>query len=119
MLFRSGVWRPVSRSRYFEDDPAGNIAAIGAWRSDVAGISELFARYKSGQTATTCMLTASMPVSPSTLTPPNAIADIEASVIKPLAALRDSSKARITDFTTLVSTWKSTFGASACIYKVT
>src|SRR6185295_16488956 len=27
----SGVWRPKSRDNYFDDDPAGNIACVGAF----------------------------------------------------------------------------------------
>jgi hypothetical protein len=114
----SGVWRPKDRNSYFEDDPAGNIAAIGAWRSDVPGIVELAARYRSGQTATTCMLTGSMPISPSTLTAAGGLTEIENTLVKPLAILRDSAQVKFTNFTALAATWKAEFGARACIYRV-
>lgn len=114
----SGVWRPKDRNNYFEDDPAGNIAVIGAWRSNVPGVIELAARYRSGQTATTCMLTGSMPITPSTLMAVGGLTEIESTLVKPLAMLRDSAQLKFTNFTALVATWKAEFGARACIYRV-
>ena len=114
----SGVWRPKDRNSYFEDDPAGNIAVVGAWRSDIPGIIELAARYRSGQTATTCMLTGSMHITPSMLTAAGGLAEVENTVVKPLSALRESGQVKFTDFTALVATWKADFGARACIYRV-
>ena len=114
----SGVWRPKSRDSYFDDDPAGNIACVGAFRGDLPGISELVARYRSGQTATTCMLTATMHINPSDITAPGGLTIIENTVLKPLAALRDSGQVKLTDFTALVATWRQEFSARACTYRV-
>lgn len=115
----SGVWRPRSRDRYFEDDPAGNIACVGAFKGDLAGISELVARYRSRQTEVTCMLTASMHVNPSTIMSPGGLTTIENTVLKPLAVLRDSSQVKLTDFSALVATWKQEFGGRACTVRLT
>ena len=114
----SGVWRPKNRDNYFEDDPAGNIACVGAYTGDLAGITELAARYRSGLTPTTCILTASIHVNPSDILAPGGLTTIETTIIKPLAALRDSGTVKLTDFTALVATWKSEFGGKACPYRV-
>ena len=113
----SGVWRPTNRNNYFVDDPAGNIACIGGWKNDVAGISELVAIYRSKQAPATCMLTASMPIQPSLVTTTAGLAQIESTFIKPLVVLRDSSQVVITDFTALVATWKRSFNGRACTYQ--
>ena len=114
----SGVWRPASRDRYFDDDPNGNIACVGAYKGDIATISELVGLYRSRQYAATCMLTASIHVNAAAITPPTGIATIETTIIAPLAALRDSGQVRPTDFSSLVATWKRDFGAKACTYRL-
>jgi hypothetical protein len=115
----SGVWRPKSRTSYFEDDPAGNISCIGAYKGDVAGISELVARYRNGQQASTCMLTASIAIRPVDITAASGLTTIENSVLKPLAVLRDSGQVKLTDFTSLIATWKQQYASKACTYQVT
>jgi hypothetical protein len=114
----SGVWRPAARDRYFEDDPAGNIVAIGAYKGDIATMVELRALYRSGQFTASCLLTSTVGVSPSTITSANGIASIESATLKPLAALRDSGQVRLTDFPSLVATWRSQFGAKTCTYRL-
>lgn len=114
----SGIWRPKDRNNYFDDDPAGNIAAVGAWRTNAAGVSELVARYRSGQTPATCMLTSGMNINPTTLLAPNGLSDVENTIVKPLGVMRDSGQVKFTDFTTLATTWKTEFGARACTYRV-
>src|SRR6185369_17491864 len=61
----SGVWRPKNRNEYFTDDPQGNIACIGAYKGDVATISELVTLYSSHVAPATCLLTASIHINPS------------------------------------------------------
>lgn len=112
----SGLWRPKSRSSYWEDDPAGNIACVGAYKGDVAGISELVALYRSGQMSDTCILTATIGIRPVDIMAVGGLAAIENTVLKPLIALRDSGQVRLTDFTALVATWKQDFGGRACTY---
>ena len=113
----SGVWRPANRNDYFTDDPSGNMLSLGAWKSDVAGISELVALYRSKQAPVTCMLTASMPLMPSSITTAAGLIDIENTIVKPMVALRDSSQIVLTDFSALVATWKAAFKARACTYQ--
>lgn len=113
----SGVWRPKDPWSYFEDDPAGNIACVGAFKGDIAGISELVARYQSGQAESTCMQTSTYHVTPSTLGSPSAMTALERDVLTPLASLRSAGQVAVTDFTTLVATWRTKFNGRACIYK--
>ena len=114
----SGVWRPKERNDYFTDSPTGNVACIGAYKGDVAGISELVALYRSGQAPITCMLTGSVHVMPSVIFTPSGQATIENTVLKPLADLRDSGRVVLTDFTALVATWKLGFAGRACTYRL-
>jgi hypothetical protein len=112
----SGVWRPRSRFSYFEDDPTGNIAAIGAWRKDIAGIVELTERYSSGLVPATCMLTASFHITPSSLSNLEAV---RSNVLSPLQRLRNRGQIELTDFTDLISTWHNRFGGQACVHTPT
>ena len=109
----SGVWQPKSPSSYFEDDPTGNITAVGQWRNNISGISELAEHYRSELVQTTCMLTASYHITPGSLNNPT---KIETNVIAPLSSLQASGKVELTDFTSLVATWQSRFGGRACIH---
>lgn len=110
----SGVWRPQSPDNYFEDDQTGNITAVGSWRNDISGISALTEHYLSGLVQTTCMLTASYHITPGSL---NNLTKIETNVIAPLRSLQASGKVELTDFTSLVATWKSRFDSQACIHR--
>jgi hypothetical protein len=112
----SGVWRPKDPFDYWTDDPSGNIACIGAFKGDTAGITELSGLYRSGQVPSTCMLTASYHVKPADITSAGGLTTIETSVIRPLATLRDSGQIVITDFTALVATWRQEFRGQACTY---
>jgi len=44
----NGVWRPLDPNNYFVDLPLGNIADIGAYKGDIAGITTLQSLYASG-----------------------------------------------------------------------
>ena len=113
----SGVWRPKDPWSYWEDSPSGNIVAVGSFKKDVDGISELVARYTSGQSAPTCMLTSTYHIKPAMISSSSGLSTLERDVLSPLSSLRDSRKVEVTDFTTLVATWKSRFGGQACIYR--
>ena len=111
----SGVWRPKDRADYFADDPSGNVACVGAFKSDMAGISELLDLYRAGQVSADCMLTASHPIRPADIMAPGGLGPIESAVIGPLAAARDGGLVVLTDFTALVATWRDQFGGQACM----
>ncbi|MSO50463.1 MAG: hypothetical protein EXQ49_11305 [Acidobacteria bacterium] len=113
----SGVWRPADPWNYFKDSPSGNIACIGAFKSDIDGINELVARYTSGQSASTCMLTSTYHITPTMISSSSGLSTLERDLLSPLSSLRSSGKVEVTDFTTLVATWKSRFGGQACIYR--
>ncbi len=110
----SGVWRPKDRNNYFTDDPAGNIYSVGQFKGDIDGISELNTLSRAGTIASTCMKTASIHIQPANITSVSGLASVEMSYIAPLAAL--SSQVVITDFTSLIGTWRSSFGAKGCTY---
>lgn len=112
----SGLWRPKDRQHYWEDDPAGNIACVGDYRHDIESIPELVQLYRSGKVAPTCMLTSSFHIMPARLTRPDGLDDIERTVLKPLEAMRKAGQVELTDFSGLVSTWTTKFGARACLY---
>ena len=42
---------------------------------------------------------------------------MEADLLAPLDALVDGGRVVVTDFTSLVDTWKSDYGAAACIHR--
>lgn len=113
----SGVWRPRDRNNYWEDDPAGNIAAVGAYTGDVSGVNELIDRYRTGNTDPSCMLTASYHINLSELTP-GGLSAVERSVLQPLVMLRNQGAVELTDFTTLIETWIRQFNAKACLLNV-
>lgn len=110
----SGVWRPKDRNNYFTDDPAGNIVAVGQFRGDVNGITELNTLAKAGTIASTCMKTVSIHIQPANLTSASGLAAVESTTVAPIAAL--GSQVVTTDFTSLVATWRSSFSARGCIY---
>jgi hypothetical protein len=112
----SGVWRPKDRHNYFVDDPAGNIAGVGQYKGDVAGVAELSNLYASGAVPPQFMLTASIHIKPATIIAANGLRTIEDAVLIPLVALRDSGKAKLTDFTSLISDWRTLFGSRAYLY---
>ncbi len=113
----SGVWRPQDRDHYFVDDPAGNIVALGAWHDQVAGVDELVALRAAGDVPPDAMLTASWNLQPATLTAPGGLDDVEATVLAPIAAMRDAGTVVATDFTSLVATWRSAHGATAYVHQ--
>lgn len=112
----SGVWRPRDRDHYFEHDPTGNIAAIGQYKKSIESIGELIALYRFGAVPPTAMLTFSCNINPATLSAPNGLAAVLDTVIVPLAAWRDSGLVLTTDFTSLIHTWETTFGAVSYVY---
>lgn len=113
----SGVWRPKDPWAYFEDDPLGNIACVGAFKGDLAGINELIARYQARQADSTCMQTSTYHINPSTLASASAMAALERDVLTPLSSLRSAGKVEVTDFTALVAAWRTRFNGKACVYR--
>jgi hypothetical protein len=110
----SGIWRPKDRHNYFTDDPAGNIACVGAFRGNLEGIAELAELYRTERIGGDCMLTSTFHIRPSDLLAASGPKTIEDTVIRPLAELRDTGDVVPTDFTALVATWKEEFGGRAC-----
>lgn len=112
----SGVWRPKDRDHFFDDEPAGDIVAIGPWRDEVAGVEELAELVANGAVPRSSMLTASWNVPPATLLAEGGPAAVDAEVFVPLAAMRDAGKIELTDFSALTERWREEFGATASLY---
>lgn len=113
----SGVWRPQDRDHYFIDDPAGNIVAVGAWHDDVAGVDELVQDYADGTVAADAMLTASWNITPASIIATGGIDQLDATVLAPIAALRDQDRIVVSDFRALVTAWQTEHGARAFLYQ--
>ncbi len=112
----SGAWRPRDRDHYFEDDPAGNIMAVGQYKGTLSGVSELRDLYRAGIVPTDVMLTSSFHIKPSTIIAPGGISEIDDTVITPIVAMRDSGAVVVTDFTQLVLAWQTAFGSRGYLY---
>ncbi len=112
----SGVWRPRDRYNYFEHDSTANIAAIGQYKGSINEIPELIELYATGEVSTEFMLTSSFHVKPSMITRPGGIAAVEDSVIAPFVAMRDAGIVVLTDFTSLVAEWQTTFASRGFLY---
>ena len=112
----SGVWRPRDRDHYFEDDPTGNILAIGQYKGSLGDIAELRNLYRTGQVPVDVMLTESIHIRPATLIAAGGITAIADTVIAPMIAMRDSGAALPTDFTQLVHAWRVAFSSQAYLY---
>lgn len=112
----SGLWRPRDRDHFFEDDPAANIVAVGAWHGDAAGVAELVNLYTNKTVDPSCLLTASWNIKPGDIQAPGGVDTIVQETLIPLVAMRDAGQVVLTDFTTLVSRWKAA-GAEACLYQ--
>jgi hypothetical protein len=112
----SGVWRPKDRYNYFTDDPNGNIYCIGKYKEEVASINELIALYKNSIVDTSCILTSSFHINLAAMTAQNGLITIETTILNPLDSLRQLGEVEITDFTSLIESWKTRFNSNACIY---
>ncbi len=110
----SGVWRPLNRYHYFEDDPAGNIVAIGQHRGDFEQIVELLAMEEDGLIDAGCMLTAAEHLQPGTILN-NPLIAIANDLMIPLETMQSSGKIISTDFTTLVNIWETEYNGQGCI----
>lgn len=112
----SGVWRPKDRNNYFTDEPLGNISCVGQYKGDITSIAELVAMYRSGKISSGKILTSSFHIKPSAISTAAGLNATEDTVIKPLVAMRDRGEIVITDFTSLISEWKTKFNGVAHIY---
>jgi len=113
----SGVWRPRNRGSYFTDDPMGNIVSIGGFKGDVAGVSELWNLGRAGTIAATCILSSTYHITSASIATPGKLAEVERDVIAPLVSLRSAGQVVLTDFTSLVSTWRNQYSATGCVYQ--
>ena len=113
----SGVWRPRNRGSYFTDDPMGNIVSVGGFKGDIAGVSELWNLGKAGTIAANCILTSTYHITSASIATPGKLAEVERDVIAPLVSLRSAGQVVLTDFTSLVSTWRNQYSATGCLYQ--
>ena len=113
----SGVWRPSGPNSFFVDSPSGNITAVGGWKGNLTGIDELTGFYQDGKVASACILTSTYHVQPSSISSSSGLSSVERDVLSPLASMRATRQIEVTDFTTLVATWKSQFSGKGCAYQ--
>lgn len=111
----SGVWRPKDRDNYFTDDPSGNIVSIGSWHNGASGVQELVDLYARGVVPATTMLTASWNIRPTELM--TSVDNVETSTLVPIEKMRGAGQIEVTDFTSLVAKWRTTYGARGTIYR--
>lgn len=112
----SGVWRPKDRDNYWTDDPRGNIFCVGQYTGDVDGVVGLTELYGRGVVDAEDMLTASIHILPADISRPGGLETVEDSIIEPLAALRDLGKIVITDFSSLVESWKADYASRPHVF---
>jgi len=113
----SGVWRPKDPTSFWVDDPTGNIASVGTYKGDIAGITTLTGLYASGKVNSSCMLTSTYHIIPAMIESANTLATLERDVLLPLYALRSGGQVEITDFTSLVAKWETQYASKSCLYQ--
>jgi hypothetical protein len=113
----SGLWRPRNRASFFTDDPMGNIVSVGGFKGDIAGVSELWNLGRAGTIAANCILTSTYHITSASIATPGKLAEVERDVITPLVSLRSAGQVVLTDFTSLVSTWRNQYSATGCVYQ--
>lgn len=113
----SGVWRPRDRNNFFTDDPSGNIVSIGPFSRDLDGVSTLWNLGKAGTIASSCILTSAYHIRPADIANASALAAVERDVIAPMLSLKSAGQVVLTDFSSLVSTWRTQYNAQGCVYR--
>jgi hypothetical protein len=106
----SGVWRPKDADHFFEDDPAGNIVAVGMWDGEVAGVSQLASAYADGTVSPTTWLTAGWNIQPSAYAGPTGADDVDVATFAPLAAMQAEGTVVVEDFQATVASWQAAGG---------
>ena len=113
----SGIWHPRDAQHYWEDDPDGNIIAVGAYKNDLEGIAALADLYDNGSVDKTCMLTSTFHVFPKVVTNPVELEKWQTEVLTPLLAMRDQGEVVITDFSELANTFETDFAGQGCLWQ--
>ncbi len=113
----SGVWRPRDRHNYFTDDPTGNMYAIGGWSQAVSAADSLYELGRTGAVPSGCMLTLTHHIRPADIATASALAAVDRDVLTPALSLRAQGKVVLTDFTSLVNTWRSEYGSKGCAHR--
>lgn len=112
----SGIWRPLDRDHFFDDDPSGNIVAVGAWRDKIDGVTELLALHDEGTVPASTPLTAYWNIPPSEYDVDGGPAAVSANHFEPLLPLIEQGLVQVVDFQRLIATWASTYDAEAGLY---
>lgn len=79
------------------------------------GVAALVDRYATGAVPATCLLTSVYHICPADLLAPSGVANVDATVLAPLDALRKEGKIVLTDFTSVVKVWRTELGGRACL----
>jgi hypothetical protein len=113
----SGIWRPLDRWHYFDDDPQANITNVGQYTGDMEGVRELVRLRRSGAVRADSILTASLHITPSQLLLPTERRVVEDSILIPLARMRNLGDILVTDFTSLVEEWYKSYDGAASVFR--
>jgi len=111
----SGVWKPKGKYEFWTNDSAGNIYAVGQYKSSIKGIHELLELYDNGTVPTEKLLTTTIGINQYELDA-NYIGWYEQTIVKPLLALQDSEQVRILLFEQLIDEWKAHYDSTGYIY---
>ncbi|MDT8323987.1 MAG: T9SS type A sorting domain-containing protein [Bacteroidota bacterium] len=113
----SGIWRPLDRWHYFDDDPQANMTCVGQYTGDMEGVRELVRLRRGGAVRADSILTASLHITPSQLLLPAERRVVEDSILIPLARMRNLGDILVTDFTSLVEEWYKSYDGAASVFR--
>ncbi|MFQ5650418.1 MAG: FlgD immunoglobulin-like domain containing protein [bacterium] len=113
----SGVWRPKDKDHFWQDDSAGNVCAVGQYKSrnGIPEIQSLIDLYKSGTVSPDSILTATI------MTPQHGldsffISDFEKNTIQPLLEMQARGEIKLVTFGQLIDDWQTKYGAAAHLW---
>jgi len=109
----TGVWRPTDKYHFWEDDPNGNVMAVGQYATGAtaANVQELVNMYKSGAVPPDKILTATLVIGQHFL---NAqyLADYETNTLKPLLEMQARGEIKLVTFGELLDEWKTKYNSA-------
>ena len=109
----TGVWRPQDKYHFWNDDPNGNVVAIGQYAqgATVTNVQALVNLYKSGAVPADKILTATLVIGQHFL---NAqyIAEYETNTLKPLLDMQARGEIKIVTFGALLNEWKTQYNST-------
>ncbi|MDX2112107.1 MAG: hypothetical protein SFY80_17900 [Verrucomicrobiota bacterium] len=105
----TGMWRPLDANHYFEDNPNGTIATVGAWHNDLMEMDRLLRRIESGELVIPSdqIVTMTRVLNHRDLQLPTYRNGVGTSVLDTLKAWSDAGRIQIVTFEQLYNIWNS------------